>query len=235
VAHEAIFRRWDKLSDWVANEREFLAWRTGFEAAQRTWRATPDSWKKYAMLMGLPLAQAKQWSASRGEDLTSPDRAFVADSIKNWGRTTLPGERLTVVESVKQWGAIILPREKIPSESAKRPNPVPQGSKVFISYRRLDTGQIAGRIYDRLVREMPQDEIFFDIDTIPPGVDFKQQISKAVSSTAVLLVLVGEKWVMPSWKRSSWRFGSKLKEDFVRLEIESALDLGVPIIAFAGR
>ena len=33
VAHEAIFRRWDKLRDWIAAEREFLAWKTGLEAA----------------------------------------------------------------------------------------------------------------------------------------------------------------------------------------------------------
>jgi TIR domain len=32
VAHEAIFRRWGKLRDWIAAEREFLAWRTGLEA-----------------------------------------------------------------------------------------------------------------------------------------------------------------------------------------------------------
>ena len=31
VAHEAIFRRWDKLREWIAAEREFLAWRTGLE------------------------------------------------------------------------------------------------------------------------------------------------------------------------------------------------------------
>src|SRR5262249_44583119 len=29
VAHEAIFRRWDQLRNWIAAEREFLAWRTG--------------------------------------------------------------------------------------------------------------------------------------------------------------------------------------------------------------
>ena len=46
VAHEAIFRRWDKLRDWIAAEREFLAWRTGLEAARRTWQATPDSSKE---------------------------------------------------------------------------------------------------------------------------------------------------------------------------------------------
>src|SRR5262249_45982571 len=45
VAHEAIFRRWDKLRNWIAAEREFLAWRTGLEAARRAWRATPDGSK----------------------------------------------------------------------------------------------------------------------------------------------------------------------------------------------
>ena len=35
VAHEAIFRRWDKLREWIAAEREFLAWKTGLEAARR--------------------------------------------------------------------------------------------------------------------------------------------------------------------------------------------------------
>jgi hypothetical protein len=40
VAHEAIFRRWDKLREWIAAEREFLAWRSGLEAAHRAWQAT---------------------------------------------------------------------------------------------------------------------------------------------------------------------------------------------------
>ena len=35
VAHEAIFRRWEKLREWIAAEREFLAWRSGLEAARR--------------------------------------------------------------------------------------------------------------------------------------------------------------------------------------------------------
>ena len=34
MVHEAIFRRWDKLRDWIAAEREFLAWKTGLEIAK---------------------------------------------------------------------------------------------------------------------------------------------------------------------------------------------------------
>jgi len=111
-----------------------------------------------------------------------------------------------------------------------RPVPKPRGSKVFISYRRDDTRDAAGRVYDWLVSKLPEKEIFFDVDTIPFGVDFKKSISDALSGSAVELVLVGEKWLNPNWRRSRWLFGSKPKEDFVQVEIESALELGVPIV-----
>jgi hypothetical protein len=76
VAHEAIFRRWDKLRQWIAVEREFLAWRTGLEAARRTWQATPKRSKKNALLMGAALTQAQSWLAKRSDDIPGIDRAF---------------------------------------------------------------------------------------------------------------------------------------------------------------
>ena len=42
VAHEAIFRRWDKLRDWMAAEREFLVWVSGLEADRRRWEQAPE-------------------------------------------------------------------------------------------------------------------------------------------------------------------------------------------------
>ena len=45
VAHESIFRRWNKLRDWIAAEREFLAWRSGLEAARRAWQAITTALK----------------------------------------------------------------------------------------------------------------------------------------------------------------------------------------------
>ena len=82
VAHEAIFRRWDKLRDWIAAEREFLAWRTGLEAARRAWQATPDSSKNDALLMGLALTQAQSWLSSRANDIPEVDREFIVLSRK---------------------------------------------------------------------------------------------------------------------------------------------------------
>ena len=82
VAHEAIFRRWDKLREWIAGEREFLAWRSGLEAARRTWQATPNASKHDALLMGAALAQAQSWFVQRAEDLPKVDREFIALSIE---------------------------------------------------------------------------------------------------------------------------------------------------------
>jgi hypothetical protein len=77
VAHEAIFRRWDKLRKWIDAEREFLAWRSGLEAARRAWLATPEASKIDALLSGLPLAQARHWLTSRRTDLYSAEREFI--------------------------------------------------------------------------------------------------------------------------------------------------------------
>jgi formylglycine-generating enzyme required for sulfatase activity len=82
VAHEAIFRRWNKLRDWIAAEREFLAWRTGFEAARRAWQATPDKSRNDALLAGLPLAQARNWLAKRTDDIPWVERDFIDQSRK---------------------------------------------------------------------------------------------------------------------------------------------------------
>jgi hypothetical protein len=66
VAHEAIFRRWDKLVEWIAQEREFLAWRTGLEAARRAWHAMADNSKSDALLMGAALKEAPTMLAGGG-------------------------------------------------------------------------------------------------------------------------------------------------------------------------
>jgi len=91
VAHEAIFRRWHKLRDWIAAEREFLAWRTGLEAARRAWLATPDRTKKQALLMGLALAQAQVWLGKRSDGMSKADRDFIVLSRKTLRRQRLRG------------------------------------------------------------------------------------------------------------------------------------------------
>ncbi len=82
VAHEMIFRRWRKLRDWITAEREFLAWKTGLEAARRGWQDTPDSAKSDALLTGASLTVAQGWRAKRGEVLPAIDREYIDQSTK---------------------------------------------------------------------------------------------------------------------------------------------------------
>ena len=82
VAHEAIFKRWGKLRQWIAAEREFLSWRSRLEGARRAWEAAPAHACNDALLMGLALGEAQQWLARRAEDLPSADRAFIEKSTE---------------------------------------------------------------------------------------------------------------------------------------------------------
>ena len=94
VAHEAIFRRWEKLRDWIAAEREFLAWRTGLEAARRAWQAMPDHSRNNALLMGAALTQAQSWLGKRSDDIPEVDRDFIALSRKAAQRRRLRARAL---------------------------------------------------------------------------------------------------------------------------------------------
>jgi formylglycine-generating enzyme required for sulfatase activity len=103
VAHEAIFRRWETLRDWIALEREFLAWRTGLEAARRTWAAAPEGSRNDALLMGLPLAQAQSWLAQRTADIPPAEREFIETSRKMAHRRRM---RVQAVVGVLAFGII---------------------------------------------------------------------------------------------------------------------------------
>ena len=106
VAHEAIFRRWDKLREWIAAEREFLAWRSGLEAARRAWQATPDASKHDALLMGAALTQAQSWFAKRAEDLPKVDQEFIALSIERERKTQARARRVQALIYVLLVGII---------------------------------------------------------------------------------------------------------------------------------
>ena len=107
MAHEAIFRRWEKLRDWIAAEREFLAWRTGLEAARRAWQATADHQKSEALLMGAALTQAQSWLAKRREDLSVVDRAFIDQSAKRESKARARARRAQVAIYVLLVGIIL--------------------------------------------------------------------------------------------------------------------------------
>ena len=91
---------------------------------------------------------------------------------------------------------------------------------IILSYRRDDTGAIAGRIFDRLVGHYGADQVFMDIDSIPFGLDFREHIQETLKRCDVLLAIVGKNWAAPDEKGG---FRIAAENDWVRIEVEAAL------------
>lgn len=94
------------------------------------------------------------------------------------------------------------------------------GPKVFITYRREETAAHAGRLYDAMVSRFGESNVFMDVD-MAPGVDFVERITEAVAACRVLIVVMGPGWATVEDERGRPRLADP--EDFVRLEVETAL------------
>ena len=101
-------------------------------------------------------------------------------------------------------------------------------SKIFISYRREDSADVTGRIYDRLIQQFDRVAIFMDVDSIPLGVDFRIHLDEQVAKCEVFLAVIGRDWMQHMGSTGKIRLDDPV--DFVRIEIESALKRQIPVI-----
>lgn len=99
---------------------------------------------------------------------------------------------------------------------------------VFISYRRSDSAAFAGRIADYFAYNYPDIRVFFDVNAIEPGQDFVQAIRSRIESSEVVLAMIGESWLNAADGSGSRRIDDP--QDFVRLELATALSLGARVI-----
>jgi TIR domain len=99
--------------------------------------------------------------------------------------------------------------------------------RVFVSYRREDASDAAGRIYDRLAPRYGPERVFLDMDNIPAGADFVEVITRAVASCDVLIAVIGKRWLTIR-DGEGRRLDNPL--DFVHLEIAAALERGVVVV-----
>jgi Tol biopolymer transport system component len=99
---------------------------------------------------------------------------------------------------------------------------------IFISYRRSDTPDAVGRIYDRLVAEFGKARVFKDVDSIPLGQDFRGHLNDIVGGCAAVLAIIGPKWTDIRNEAGQKRLEDP--DDFVRIELEAALARSVPVV-----
>jgi formylglycine-generating enzyme required for sulfatase activity len=80
VAHEALIRGWDRLRQWVDEDRAFLLWQQRLRTQVNDWEARGH--RKDVLLRGQPLAEAVKYLDERSGDLTDSEKAFIRSSKK---------------------------------------------------------------------------------------------------------------------------------------------------------
>jgi hypothetical protein len=101
-------------------------------------------------------------------------------------------------------------------------------ARVFISYRRDESGAHAGRVYDRLEREFGREGLFIDVDALRLGVNFVRVIREEVAKCDVLLAIIGPNWLNARDEEGNRRLD--IQNDYVRIEIAAALQRDIPVI-----
>ena len=98
---------------------------------------------------------------------------------------------------------------------------MPAANAIFISYRRSDSNDVSGRIYDRLAAHFGATAVFKDVHSIPYGADFPTYIRQELSHCRVLLAVIGPTWLTAE-KHGQRRLDNPA--DWVRIEIQLALE-----------
>jgi len=93
------------------------------------------------------------------------------------------------------------------------------GPRLFVSYRRADSEDSAGRLFEALKARFGE-RVFLDTSSIPYGEDFRRVIRTRIAASDVVLVVIGTQWLTAADER-----GPRLQQpdDPVRFEIETAL------------
>jgi len=99
---------------------------------------------------------------------------------------------------------------------------------IFISYRREDSAPYAGRLYDRLCAHFGSDQVFMDVDDIPPGADFIAHIGAKVGSCDAMIAVIGKTWLTARDAKGQLRLSDP--NDFVGTEVALAVQRNILVI-----
>jgi hypothetical protein len=190
-------------------------------------------WEKHAAKCNEPVMDIARELVGRGDD-------FAAVYLDGEPKELAPQEEAAIPPLPEKVGEVLPPE---PEEEEAAPPPalialnedvspgeVPPWPYVFISYRREDSEDITGRIFDYLEAHFGRDKLFMDIDTIPFGVDFRKHIVNAVSRCNIILAVIGTKWLDVRYKSKEDLRRLDDPADFVRIEVETGLRRDIPVI-----
>jgi formylglycine-generating enzyme required for sulfatase activity len=101
--------------------------------------------------------------------------------------------------------------------------------RIFISYRRQDSKWQARPIFEAFAREVGRENVFMDVNSIPPGANFRKILKDWVDRCDALLALIGPEWIDARDPQTGQRRLDN-PSDFVRIEIGEALGRDIPVV-----
>jgi hypothetical protein len=82
VAHEALFRVWPMLAQWLAEEREFLIGKSRIERLHEDYLRLPERQRAQALLSGILLERARRWLDAAPGRFSRDETAFIRRSAR---------------------------------------------------------------------------------------------------------------------------------------------------------
>jgi hypothetical protein len=101
-------------------------------------------------------------------------------------------------------------------------------NKIFISYRRKESADFTGRLFDRLAGYFGPDSVFMDVDVLISGADYRTQIGKIIAECDVLLAIIGQEWTTITDESGKRRLDNP--DDQLRIEVATALERGIAVV-----
>jgi TIR domain len=96
---------------------------------------------------------------------------------------------------------------------------------IFISYRHKQSQSAAGRLKEHLREVFEDRRILMDVASIAPGDKWREAIMEALSSSEIVLAVVGK-----DWARDFHRARPIGEPDYVREELSEALAKGLKVL-----
>jgi len=108
VAHEALIHRWDRMHQWVSEDREFLLWRQRLAVFLDEWEYSNRD--QASLLRGGTLDEAKHWLGERGDEFNEVERDFIGKSAVasrryTWLRRSVAAVLAALVVGTAGWFA----------------------------------------------------------------------------------------------------------------------------------
>jgi hypothetical protein len=100
--------------------------------------------------------------------------------------------------------------------------------KLFINYRRADDKDFVQHLRTHFAYHYGRENVFMDFDSIPYFSQFEDFIKQKIAESDVIVVIIGQNWLKHLQEREA-----RGEKDYVRIEIEEALQLGKPLASIA--